>query len=244
MVANGGRDHSASPAEGGQQGARRPDRIPWSLHFILSRADGGEARRAAHGAGRGTEPERPARLGCPARAAAHRPSSLVGRRTCSTRASMAGLSGSPLYHVLPAGRQPCPLHYRHLFEAQPPIPAAAQRAAPPFVTSSTIACGPACKGGPPPSKGVPVKVGSCSTCWATFRSENHRPRCSSCTPEANSLPLREAMLGLRPSSAIASKAMQLKVTSPVPSSCVRRSATYSAWPKGLVRNSMKKILCG
>ena len=50
------------------------------------------------------------------------------------------------------------------------------------------------------------------------------------------------MLGLRPSSAIASKAMQLKVTSPVPSSCVRRSATYSAWPKGLVRNSMKKMV--
>src|SRR5437763_15374006 len=75
MVASGGRDRSASPAEGGQQGARRPDRIRWSPHVILSRADGGGARRAAHGARSGTEPERPARPGCLARAAAHRPSS-------------------------------------------------------------------------------------------------------------------------------------------------------------------------
>ena len=75
MGASGERDRSASPAEGGPQGARRPDRSPWFPHVILSRADGGGARRAAHGAGSGTEPERPARPGCPARAAAHRPSS-------------------------------------------------------------------------------------------------------------------------------------------------------------------------
>src|SRR5919202_1353254 len=75
MGASDGRDRSASPAERGQQGARRPDRIPWSPRVILSRADGGGARRAAHGAGSGTEPERQARLGCSTRAAAHRPSS-------------------------------------------------------------------------------------------------------------------------------------------------------------------------
>src|SRR2546421_2693357 len=75
MVASGGGDRSVFPAEGGQQGARRPDRIPWSPHLILSRADGGGVHRAAHGAGSGTEPERPARPGCPARAAARRPSS-------------------------------------------------------------------------------------------------------------------------------------------------------------------------
>src|SRR5919204_1378062 len=75
MGASDGRDRSASPAERGQKGARRPDRSPWSPHVILSRADGGGARRAAHGAGSGPEPERPARPGCPAQAAAHRPSS-------------------------------------------------------------------------------------------------------------------------------------------------------------------------
>jgi hypothetical protein len=75
MGASGGRDRSVFPAQGGQQGARRPDRIPWSPHVILSRADGSGSHRAAHGAGSGTEPERPARPGCPARAAARRPSS-------------------------------------------------------------------------------------------------------------------------------------------------------------------------
>jgi hypothetical protein len=55
-----------------------------------------------------------------------------------------------------------PLAPRGSQAAQPPVPAAAQKAGSPFVTSSTIACGPACKGGPPPSKGVPFKVASCS----------------------------------------------------------------------------------
>ena len=75
MGASGGRDRSAFPAVGGRQGARRPDRIRRSPHVILSRADGCGPRRAAHGAESGTEPEKPARPGCSARAEAHWPSS-------------------------------------------------------------------------------------------------------------------------------------------------------------------------
>src|SRR5437868_928812 len=104
MVASGGGDRSVFPAEGEQQGARRPDRIPWSPHVILSRAAGGGPRRAAHGAGSGTEPERPARPGCPARAAARRPSSwwAVGP-TARGRAWRASLEAHSTTSARPVG---------------------------------------------------------------------------------------------------------------------------------------------